>query len=77
MYHRTFKAYRRDVDIPFLSLGGIGEAVCAAVSMEPNIIVHQLAVTGVPQNGKSSEALDFSGISARHINVAVKCILMN
>ncbi|XP_015841539.1 transketolase-like protein 1 [Peromyscus maniculatus bairdii] len=57
--------------------GGIGEAVCAAVSMEPNIIVHQLAVTGVPQNGKSSEALDFSGISARHINVAVKCILMN
>ncbi|OBS80383.1 hypothetical protein A6R68_21409 [Neotoma lepida] len=57
--------------------GGIGEAVCAAVSMEPNIIVHQLAVMGVPQHGRSSEALDFSGISARHINMAVKCILMN
>ncbi|XP_006167049.1 transketolase-like protein 1 isoform X2 [Tupaia chinensis] len=57
--------------------GGIGEAVCAAVSMEPDILVHQLAVSGVPRSGQPSELLDVFGISARHIVVAVKCILMN
>ncbi|XP_006188868.1 transketolase-like protein 1 [Camelus ferus] len=57
--------------------GGIGEAVSAAVSMEPDILVHQLAVPGVPQSGKPSELLDMFGISARHIIVAVKCMLMN
>uniref|UniRef100_A0A452S2W2 transketolase n=1 Tax=Ursus americanus TaxID=9643 RepID=A0A452S2W2_URSAM len=57
--------------------GGIGEAVCAAVSMEPDILVHQLAVPGVPRSGKPSELLDMYGVSARHIIVAVKCILMN
>uniref|UniRef100_G1MJG1 transketolase n=1 Tax=Ailuropoda melanoleuca TaxID=9646 RepID=G1MJG1_AILME len=56
--------------------GGIGEAVCAAVSMEPDILVHQLAVPGVPRSG-SEELLDLYGVSARHIIVAVKCILMN
>ncbi|EDL84992.1 rCG43880 [Rattus norvegicus] len=57
--------------------GGIGGAVCAAVSMEPNIVVHRLAVMDVPRSGRCNEALDFSGISSRHIIVAVKCILMN
>ncbi|XP_070362657.1 transketolase-like protein 2 isoform X2 [Equus asinus] len=57
--------------------GGLGEAVCAAVSGEPDILVHQLAVSGVPQSGKPSELLDMFGISARHIIAAVKYTLMN
>ncbi|ELK08321.1 transketolase-like protein 2 [Pteropus alecto] len=57
--------------------GGIGEAVCAAVSREPDILVHQLAVSGVPRSGKPSELLDMFGISARHITEAVKYTLMN
>ncbi|XP_006087836.1 transketolase-like protein 1 isoform X1 [Myotis lucifugus] len=57
--------------------GGIGEAVCAAVSMEPDILVHSLAVQGVPRSGKPSELLDMFGISARHIIVSVKCMLTN
>lgn len=59
------------------SPGGIGEAVCAAVSMEPDILVHSLAVQGVPRSGKPSELLDMFGISARHIIVSVKCLLTN
>lgn len=62
--------------LSFVSVGGIGGAVCAAVSMEPNIVVHNLAVMDVPRSGRCNEALDFSGISSRHIIVAVKCILM-
>ncbi|KAF6091670.1 transketolase like 1 [Phyllostomus discolor] len=57
--------------------GGIGEAVCAAVSMEPDILVHRLAVQGVPRSGKSSELLDMFGISTKHIIEAVKSILTN
>ncbi|XP_045320008.1 transketolase-like protein 2 [Leopardus geoffroyi] len=57
--------------------GGIGEAVCAAVSREPDILVHQLAVSEVPQSGKPGELLDKFGISARHIIAAVKNTLMN
>ncbi|XP_045394183.1 transketolase-like protein 1 isoform X1 [Lemur catta] len=57
--------------------GGIGEAVCAAVSKEPDILVHQLAVSGVPRNGKPDELLDMFGISARHITAAVKRIVIN
>ncbi|XP_036280844.1 transketolase-like protein 2 [Pipistrellus kuhlii] len=57
--------------------GGIGEAVCAAVSGEPDILVHQLAVSGVPRSGKPCELLDMFGISARHIIAAVKHTLMN
>ncbi|KAM9041282.1 transketolase-like protein 1 [Megaptera novaeangliae] len=59
------------------SEGGIGEAVCAAVSMEPDILVHQLAVSGVPRSGRPSELLSMFGISARHIIMAVKWVLMN
>ncbi|XP_004606295.2 transketolase-like protein 2 [Sorex araneus] len=57
--------------------GGIGEAVCAAVSREPDILVHQMAVSVVPQSGKPSEFLDMFGISARHIVAAVEHILLN
>ncbi|XP_029786040.1 transketolase-like protein 1 isoform X1 [Suricata suricatta] len=57
--------------------GGIGEAVAAAVSMDPDISVHQLAVRGIPRSGMSSELLDLFGVSARHIIMAVKCMLMN
>nr|XP_019592308.1 PREDICTED: transketolase-like protein 2 [Rhinolophus sinicus] len=57
--------------------GGIGEAVCAAVSREPDILVHQLAVSGVPRSGKPNELLDMFGISARHIIEAVKYTLKN
>ncbi|XP_019506124.1 PREDICTED: transketolase-like protein 2 isoform X2 [Hipposideros armiger] len=55
--------------------GGIGEAVCAAVSREPDILVHQLAVSGVPRSGKPSELLDMFGISARHITESVKWLI--
>ncbi|XP_023561137.1 transketolase-like protein 1 isoform X3 [Octodon degus] len=57
--------------------GGIGEAVCAAVSSEPDIVVRQLAVPlmGMPQSGRPGEMLSMFGISARHIVVAVKRIL--
>ena len=58
--------------------GGIGGAVCAAVSGEPGIHLHQLAVSGVPKkSGKPNELLDMFGISARHITAAVKSTLMN
>nr|XP_010330093.1 transketolase-like protein 1 isoform X2 [Saimiri boliviensis boliviensis] len=57
--------------------GGIGEAVYAAVSMDPDIKVHSLAVSGVPRSGKPKELLDMYGISARHIIVAVKWMLLN
>ena len=56
--------------------GGFREAVGAAVSMEPEILDHWLAVHGMPQSGRSSELLDVFGISAKHI-VATKCILTN
>ncbi|KAM6149292.1 LOW QUALITY PROTEIN: transketolase-like protein 2 [Erethizon dorsatum] len=57
--------------------GGIGEAVCAAVSREPDISVHQLAVMEVPRSGKPGELLDMFRISAKHIIAAVKYTLMN
>uniref|UniRef100_G3SVN1 transketolase n=1 Tax=Loxodonta africana TaxID=9785 RepID=G3SVN1_LOXAF len=57
--------------------GGVGEAVCAAVAMEPDILVHQLAVSGVPQNGQPSDLLDMFGISARHIIETVRGIVMS
>ncbi|KAM9576776.1 transketolase-like protein 1 [Trichechus inunguis] len=55
--------------------GGIGEAISAAVAMEPDILVHQLAVSGVPQSGPPSDLLDMFGISARHIIETVRRIV--
>ncbi|XP_038603964.1 transketolase-like protein 1 [Tachyglossus aculeatus] len=57
--------------------GGIGEAVSAAVSGEPGILVHQLAVSGVPRSGKPTELLDMFGISAKYIAAAVKSTFAN
>ncbi|XP_028923195.1 transketolase-like protein 1 [Ornithorhynchus anatinus] len=57
--------------------GGIGEAVSAAVSGEPGILVHQLAVSGVPRSGKPTELLDMFGISAKCITAAVKSTFAN
>ncbi|KAM5221537.1 transketolase-like protein 1 [Ctenodactylus gundi] len=54
--------------------GGIGEAVCAAIAMNPDIVVYQLAVTGVPQNRQHRELLDMVGIGARCIARAVRTI---
>lgn len=59
------------------SLGGIGEAVAAAVSGEPGILVQSLAVSGVPRSGKPAELLDLFGISAKHIITAVKSTFAN
>ncbi|XP_051011723.1 transketolase-like protein 2 [Acomys russatus] len=56
--------------------GGIGEAVCAAVAREPDVIVRHLAVRGVPPSGQPGELLELCGISARHIIAAVKEVLM-
>jgi transketolase len=55
--------------------GGLGEAVCAAVSEEPNIIVHKVAVTSVPRSGKSNELMDMYGIGSEGIMKAVHKIL--
>ncbi|KAG8129919.1 hypothetical protein E2320_016552 [Naja naja] len=57
--------------------GGIGEAVAAAVSGEPGILVQSLAVSGVPRSGKPAELLDLFGISAKHIITAVKSTFSN
>ncbi|XP_069501530.1 transketolase-like protein 1 [Ambystoma mexicanum] len=57
--------------------GGIGEAVAAAVSEEPGILVQHLAVNRVPRSGKPNELLDMFGISAKCIVEAVKSTFAN
>ncbi|XP_078518177.1 transketolase-like protein 1 [Lissotriton helveticus] len=57
--------------------GGIGEAVSAAVSGEPGILVQHLAVNRVPRSGKPNELLDMFGISAKCIVEAVKATFAN
>jgi len=52
--------------------GGVGEAVCAAVSMEKGIIVKKLSVTGIPRSGPSAVLLDMFGISRKQIVAAVQ-----
>lgn len=61
--------------IEFLYAGGLGEAVCGALSEELNVKVHRLAVTGIPRSGPGSVLMDIYGISARHIIKAVKDML--
>ena len=53
-------------------LGGLGEAVCGALSEELNTRVRRLAVTGIPRSGPGSVLMDMFGISANHIVKAVK-----
>ncbi|XP_060108549.1 transketolase-like protein 1 [Heteronotia binoei] len=57
--------------------GGIGEAVAAAVSGEPGLLVQSLAVSEVPRSGKPAELLDLFGISAKNIVAAVKSTFAN
>ncbi|XP_029465632.1 transketolase-like protein 1 [Rhinatrema bivittatum] len=57
--------------------GGLGEAVCAAMSGQPGIIVQQLAVREVPRSGKPAELLHMFGISAKCIMEAVKSSFAN
>merc|ERR1719370_1275225 len=47
--------------------GGIGDAVCDAVSDCRNIVVRKLAVNGVPRSGPPMELLEMFGISANYI----------
>lgn len=60
-----------------LIVGGLGEAVLSAVGEEPGIVVHRLAVSRVPQSGKSQELLDMFGISAKTIVAAVRRTFAN
>jgi transketolase len=55
--------------------GGIGEAVESAVSEEPGVKVHKLAVREIPRSGKPEELLDRFGISAAHIVEAVERLI--
>ncbi|XP_037953076.1 transketolase-like protein 2 [Teleopsis dalmanni] len=55
--------------------GGLGEAVLSALAKETDLSVMHLYVTGVPRSGPSAELLDMFGISAQHIQCAVKEIV--
>ena len=55
--------------------GGLGEAVCGALSEECNVCVRRLAVTGIPRSGPGNVLMDIYGISARHIVAAVKGLI--
>ncbi|GFY63653.1 transketolase-like protein 1 [Trichonephila inaurata madagascariensis] len=52
--------------------GGLGDAVSAAVSVEKDVAVKRLAVTGIPRSGPGDVLLDMFGISSRCIIQAVK-----
>jgi transketolase len=56
-------------------LGGIGEAVSAALSEERNIIIKRIAVRGVPRSGKPEELMQMFGLDAHSIAAAVKEVL--
>lgn len=55
--------------------GGLGDAVCSAVSEEKNITVKKLAVQEVPRSGKCAELLQRYGISSCCIVKAVEQML--
>uniref|UniRef100_A0A1I7SBL4 transketolase n=1 Tax=Bursaphelenchus xylophilus TaxID=6326 RepID=A0A1I7SBL4_BURXY len=52
--------------------GGIGEAVAAALSDVPNIVIRRLNVKEVPRSGAPDALLDRYGISAKHIVAEAK-----
>jgi len=52
--------------------GGVGEAVCSALSNERGCRVKKLAVNGMPRSGPPMELLDMFGISAKHVVEAAK-----
>uniref|UniRef100_UPI00398F1FF0 transketolase-like isoform X1 n=2 Tax=Pristiophorus japonicus TaxID=55135 RepID=UPI00398F1FF0 len=55
--------------------GGLGEAMVAAVAMEPYIMVHCMAVSGVPNSATSAELLEKFEIDAKAIMKTVKDII--
>lgn len=55
--------------------GGIGEAVCSALSLVRDVVVKHLAVTRVPRSGKPEELMSMFGIDAASIVSAVKEVL--
>jgi len=55
--------------------GGIGEAVCASLSLVRDVIVKHLAVTRVPRSGKPEELMSMFGIDAASIVSSVKEVL--
>ena len=56
-------------------VGGIGEAVCSALSLVRDVVVKHLAVKGVPRSGKPEELMAMFGIDAASIVSAVKEVL--
>ena len=57
------------------SPGGLGEAVCGALSEETGVKVRRLAVTGIPRSGPGSVLLDLYGVSSKQVIAAVKDLL--
>lgn len=56
-------------------VGGIGEAVCSALSLVRDVVMKHLAIKGVPRSGKPEELLAMFGIDAASIVSAVKEVL--
>lgn len=55
--------------------GGLGEAVCGALSEVANVRVRRLAVREVPRSGPGAVLMDMYGISSKQIIQAVKDML--
>jgi transketolase C-terminal domain/subunit len=55
--------------------GGIFDAVCAALSKETGIKVHQIAVDSVPRSGPALALLEMYNLSGTKIAAKVKEIL--
>jgi len=55
--------------------GGMGDAVLATVATCRNVVVHKLAVNGVPRSGPPAQLLEMFGISHTHIVRACHDIL--
>ncbi|XP_067907833.1 transketolase-like [Heterodontus francisci] len=57
--------------------GGLGEAVTAALALEPTMTVHRMAVSGVPFSATPAELLERFQIDAKAIMKTVKDIIGN
>jgi len=55
--------------------GGLGDAVAAVTSTHGGLVLHKLAVTGMPRSGPPEVLLDAFGISSKHIVATVKNIV--
>ena len=56
-------------------VGGIGEAVCSALSLVRDVVVKHLAVKGIARSGQPEELMAICGIDAASIVSAVKEVL--